>query len=215
MYDSDDVEEGSEDEDWTPKHENGDNGSATEEWNSKSSYDEGQPHKSDEEDIDGMDMDMDYQGALEYEAFIDTLHVFVTDEQKDNPLNLPDGPNESKVFSSEDKSPSWYEHIAGTACKCKSGYSGDRVTAQEMRSCKTLQCLVPKPADWKSEPDDLEVERTSRFFLTGISDHCPSREWDTVRVTPERHCLQRPEFDVRASTVCSVHKAHWSALNSL
>lgn len=36
------------------------------------------------------------------------------------------------------------EHIAGPGCINTYGYSGHRISIEEMRTCTTVQCLVPK-----------------------------------------------------------------------
>ena len=60
------------------------------------------------------------------------------------------------------------EHIAGPACGHKGGYSGHRISVEEMRGCTTLQCLVRKPDGWHPEDDDEGFEREGRHFLSGL-----------------------------------------------
>jgi hypothetical protein len=207
-YDVIDVEEVlgvSEGEDWMPKHGDGDDESVEEEWKSQFSDDEQQAEERDEDGIDGMDVDD--REAFEYAAFIDTLKPFVPDDQKDEFLDIRDTLDKLEDVHSKGRPPGYYEHIAGPECKYRSGYSGSQVTAQEMRGCKTLQCLASKAAYWKPEPDDLDVERTSRYFLSGISDYFPSRDMGVTHVSPERHHLQAPFADVHTWAVCFAHSA--------
>ena len=76
------------------------------------------------------------------------------------------------------------EHIAGPGCKNRSGYNGHEIDEVEMRNCQISQCLVRKPPGWTfvAEADDEEFERTGEFFLSGLSDHMPSRDYDCPRV---------------------------------
>lgn len=65
------------------------------------------------------------------------------------------------------------EHIAGPGCCSSHGYSGCRISLEEMRGCRAVQCLAPKPADWEPEPDDEDFELEADCFLTGIGDGSP------------------------------------------
>ena len=80
-----------------------------------------------------------------------------------------------------------FEHVAGPGCEHPHGYSGFEVTAEQMRGCTTLQCLVRKTPDWKSELDDQEFELSSDYFLSGLSDFMPSRDEGRPKFTPARH----------------------------
>ncbi|CEJ91441.1 hypothetical protein VHEMI07151 [[Torrubiella] hemipterigena] len=64
------------------------------------------------------------------------------------------------------------EHIAGGRCRVTQGYNGNNISAQEMRGTCTMQFLVPKTADWKSEDDDEDFEKDPSFpyHLSGLSD---------------------------------------------
>jgi hypothetical protein len=50
------------------------------------------------------------------------------------------------------------EHIAGPNCENTQGYNGNNISAEEMRTCTTIQCLAERqwqwPPEWKPEPDD-------------------------------------------------------------
>jgi hypothetical protein len=49
------------------------------------------------------------------------------------------------------------------------------------------QCLAPKTAKWKSEPDDEDFERSARYcFVTGISAESQS-DYTIEGLTPARH----------------------------
>lgn len=100
-----------------------------------------------------------------------------------------------------------WEHIAGPGCVNTNGYNGTRISQEEMQFANTLQCLVPKVdeifdhergptvTDWQSEWDDEPWERMSQWFLSGISDHMPSRDCDDPEVVPPRHGWERPNAE--------------------
>lgn len=89
------------------------------------------------------------------------------------------------------------EHIAGPGCSNRCGYSGHRISVQEMRGCQVSQCLVRKPKGWIFEPleDDEEFEKQGKFFLSGLSDHMPSRDSSSPRVKPARHGCEVPHAE--------------------
>ncbi|KAF2751065.1 hypothetical protein M011DRAFT_491695 [Sporormia fimetaria CBS 119925] len=82
-----------------------------------------------------------------------------------------------------------YEHIASLGCKDDNGYSGHEISVKEMRFCQTAQCLVWKPRNGTFEPlpDDEEFEKDGDFFLSGLTDHMPSRDYGNPEMTPPRH----------------------------
>ncbi|KAK2016459.1 hypothetical protein LZ32DRAFT_79544 [Colletotrichum eremochloae] len=88
------------------------------------------------------------------------------------------------------------EHVAGPNCNHEGGYQGRLISLEEMHGCCTVQCLVPKPSGWKPEDDDDEdVERDGEYFLTGLSDHMPSRDMEFPVVFPKRHGCGRAVAD--------------------
>jgi hypothetical protein len=85
------------------------------------------------------------------------------------------------------------EHIAGPNCEDTQGYNGNRISAEEMRTCTTVQCLVEKASqmrdwlpEWASEPQDEDFERESNYFLSGLGDRIGSWEDDGF-CYPRRH----------------------------
>ncbi|KAL2847874.1 hypothetical protein BJY01DRAFT_246639 [Aspergillus pseudoustus] len=58
--------------------------------------------------------------------------------------------------------------ISGPGCRYTNAYIGNRISCAEMQGCTTVQCLVPKPKAWEPAPDDQELERDSKYFLSGI-----------------------------------------------
>lgn len=64
-----------------------------------------------------------------------------------------------------------------------------------MEGCNTLQCLTRKSYTWEAELDDLDFELQSDYFLSGLSDHMPSRDSSDPIVMPARHGLRMPNAD--------------------
>ena len=60
------------------------------------------------------------------------------------------------------------EHIAGPGCVSENGYSGYRISLEEMKGCRAIQCLVSKDSSWTPEDDDEDFEIKGAHFLTGI-----------------------------------------------
>ena len=57
------------------------------------------------------------------------------------------------------------EHLAGPSCTCIRGYSGYRISVNEMKECRAVQVLLPKkPSRWKSEPADQDFELEGELF---------------------------------------------------
>jgi len=87
-----------------------------------------------------------------------------------------------------------WEHIAGPRCENVMGYSGHRITVEEMQGCGTLQCLVRKFERQESGVDDKDGdwEVDSDWYLSGLSDYMPSRDIDCPTVFPPRYGEDRP-----------------------
>ena len=85
------------------------------------------------------------------------------------------------------------EHIAGHNCKDPQGYNGHHMSAEEMRTCNTVQCLIEKARqmrdwlpEWALELEDEDFERESKYFLSGLGDRIGSWE-DEGFCSPRRH----------------------------
>lgn len=88
------------------------------------------------------------------------------------------------------------EHIAGPGCESTSAYNGHKISAEEMFGCSTLQCLARKSnARYEQGVHDEDFEVTGAFFLTGLSDHMPSRDIDSPTVYPARHGCSDPNAE--------------------
>lgn len=79
------------------------------------------------------------------------------------------------------------EHIAGPDCTSRVGYNGHRVSLEEMKGCRTFQCLLPKPSNWVPSNDDEEFEIEGDYFLSGLGIDMPSRDENYPLVFPVRH----------------------------
>lgn len=85
-----------------------------------------------------------------------------------------------------------YEHIAGPDCVHEDGYHGDRISVDEMLHSRTAQFLAAKEllstfsSRWEPEDDDLDFERASSCFLTGLSRGSPQSD-DNAWLSPIRH----------------------------
>ena len=78
------------------------------------------------------------------------------------------------------------EHAAGTGCRCRRGYSGQRISLEEMKGCRAVQCLLEKEEKWQPQPDDQDFELDSNYFLSGVGDGSPD-EGPLEELTPVRH----------------------------
>jgi hypothetical protein len=67
------------------------------------------------------------------------------------------------------------EHIAGPGCVLESGYSGHRISLEEIKGCREILALVKKEEGWQVEEDDQELERDEKgkYFLSGIGEGSP------------------------------------------
>jgi hypothetical protein len=67
-----------------------------------------------------------------------------------------------------------YEHIAGPDCVHEGGYSGHAISADEMKYCTTIQCIVPY-INQNREPfndpgPELDDEEASTIFRASVID---------------------------------------------
>jgi hypothetical protein len=113
------------------------------------------------------------------------------------PLYTMDKPSNKPCLGYHEKDSTHVEHIAGPDCYNLGGYSGHNIDADEMRGCQTLQCLVRKPDGYIFDPlpDDEDFENAGKFFLSGLSDHMPSRDYSNPRVVPARHGCEDPRAE--------------------
>ena len=82
------------------------------------------------------------------------------------------------------------EHIAGPGCISTAGYSGYRITLEEMKGSRVVQCLAKKKESWQPEHDDQDFELKSDYFLTGQGEGSPDSE--LLRdIKPIRHGVEQ------------------------
>ncbi|KAK5739442.1 hypothetical protein LTR17_005347 [Elasticomyces elasticus] len=82
------------------------------------------------------------------------------------------------------------EHIAGPNCELTLGYSGWRITAEEMRDILRCLCIAAKSEDWQPEVGDKDYEVDATYcFVAGVS-HSPD-EFSAEEMTPVRHGLEQ------------------------
>jgi hypothetical protein len=93
-----------------------------------------------------------------------------------------------------------FEHLAGPGCTFTRGYPGFNISAEEMRGCNTVQCLVLKMGDWESSRTDRDFEVTSDYFLSGLSGYLNSRDMFGSDHIPERHGVSELNPDTQFLT---------------
>lgn len=100
-----------------------------------------------------------------------------------------DGDNDEKAASDT------LEHLAGPACTSRVGYSGWRITVEEMQDRLQCQCLAAKSDDWQPESEDEEFEIKAKYcWLTGISKE-PASDFEVEGFQPVRHGLAESDID--------------------
>ncbi|KAL2061910.1 hypothetical protein VTL71DRAFT_7288 [Oculimacula yallundae] len=102
-------------------------------------------------------------------------------------MEICEGDSGCQYFERENENE--LEHVAGPGCYALRGYSGYRVSVEDMAGCRSPQCLLRKDENWEQEDDDQEFEKTSNYYLTGLSDMPPDEGWAT-ELKPVRHGLE-------------------------
>ena len=100
------------------------------------------------------------------------------------------------------------EHIAGPGCVSEQGYSGHRISLEEMKGCRKVQCLVKKvdpDACWMVEDGDEGFEIEGKYFLSGVGDGSPD-EGPLEDLEPVRHGVENV---LLSNTVCSRRGFFW------
>ena len=82
------------------------------------------------------------------------------------------------------------EHIAGIDCHSTRGYSGHRISVEEMKGCRAIQVLLGKQSDWKPEAGDEDFELEGNYFLSGLGDGSPA-DLELRHIRPARHGIER------------------------
>ena len=100
-----------------------------------------------------------------------------------------------------------YQHVAGPECTSVSGYSGHRISMEEMKGCRALQALVKKGQGWEPEDDDEDFEIEGELYLSGISERGPERAW-AENIRPARHGYDIMFIDNVCHLSCFVSRAN-------
>ena len=87
----------------------------------------------------------------------------------------------------------WAEHVAGPGCASYQGYSGHRISVEEMKGCRAIQFLVKKTSDWETEDDDQKFEIESDYFLTGTGNGLPDET--LLNLSPTRHGIDSISYE--------------------
>ncbi|EGX90037.1 hypothetical protein CCM_06457 [Cordyceps militaris CM01] len=95
----------------------------------------------------------------------------------------------------KERDPTWCsrEHIAGPNCVLRNAYSGQNITAEELRGCNTFQLLCPKPSDWQPEEgdDEFELDDQCSSYLSGLRDHLDTTTNAVTIFAPMRHTQEQ------------------------
>lgn len=162
-----------------------------------------------EEMSDDDDDDDDYNeddSEMEMDTNDKSYMKFLTALPSDNCNNI--GPL-TEEYMERDQTWRSREHISGPNCILKNAYSGQNITAEELRGCNTFQLLCPKPSEWEAEKgdEDFELDDECPSYLSGLRDHFDSKTNSSTVFVPRRH--QQEEFDVQnwASAASNRHLA--------
>ncbi|KAF5011909.1 hypothetical protein FDECE_2005 [Fusarium decemcellulare] len=85
------------------------------------------------------------------------------------------------------------EHIASPACRSLRGINGHVLSLAQMKNCRNVRFLVPKPPHWRTDVSERLLEESSLFYLSGESNGsnpCVGRYYQAWRsFYPPRHGL--------------------------
>ncbi|KAI6767627.1 hypothetical protein HG530_005636 [Fusarium avenaceum] len=85
------------------------------------------------------------------------------------------------------------EHIAAPSCQSLQGINGHALTVEQMKNCRNVRFLLPKPAGLTAEASDELLEKDSLLFISGESNGSTLAAGKTARVWrsfyPPRHGL--------------------------
>ncbi|EWG50059.1 hypothetical protein FVEG_09391 [Fusarium verticillioides 7600] len=88
------------------------------------------------------------------------------------------------------------EHIASPSCQSMQGINGHALSVAQMKNCRNIRYLVPKPSNWKADSSDqlLEGSRDNMFYVSGESNGSNMIESRNFRgihsIYPPRHGLK-------------------------
>ncbi|SPJ72255.1 uncharacterized protein FTOL_01983 [Fusarium torulosum] len=83
------------------------------------------------------------------------------------------------------------EHIAAPSCQSLQGINGHALTVEQMKNCRNVRFLLPKPTGLTAEASDELLEQDSLLFISGESNGSTLSGGRTARVWrsfhPPRH----------------------------
>ncbi|KAJ5819600.1 hypothetical protein N7474_005191 [Penicillium riverlandense] len=134
------------------------------------------------------DMNIDESGPAEVQEWLfkvtgpDPPEFDIEFQPLDSPLGVPLYFRTGRVCTVNsaafDKTLLRLEHVGGPGCRHYEAYVGKHISVEEMRGCHTVQGILWKKPGLKPRSDDLEFERESSYFLTGIAEKMPpSGSW--------------------------------------
>ncbi|KAJ5807810.1 hypothetical protein N7474_009079, partial [Penicillium riverlandense] len=166
-------------------------------------------YDSDHESIDLLLHEEEQKGsgiALDNEEqwYQDWLSTFISQtDLPGEPIRVSDGsPEQDVIIPIHDNMPGTYDpedllHVPGPTCGKANAYSGHGISLEEMRGCRTAQCLIHNTirGDWERDGLEQDWELSGEYFLSGLSDGMPSRDDGPRRVYPVRGGVARPEAE--------------------
>ncbi|KAM3075412.1 hypothetical protein ACMFMG_007150 [Clarireedia jacksonii] len=104
-------------------------------------------------------------------------------------------------------------HIAGPGCVFTGGYSGHRITAEEMKDMRLTRYIIPKPENTVDEEDAPDYEKCSDYFISDQSittqDHFEPGELPRIRYGVDYFFVQNSEVVADPEVAVPVHAACW------
>ncbi|EEU37842.1 uncharacterized protein NECHADRAFT_88314 [Fusarium vanettenii 77-13-4] len=62
------------------------------------------------------------------------------------------------------------EHIASATCRSLRGINGHVLSLAQMKNCRNVRLLIPKPSNWMTDVSEQLLEESSLFYLSGESN---------------------------------------------
>ncbi|CAG9942611.1 unnamed protein product [Clonostachys rosea f. rosea IK726] len=91
------------------------------------------------------------------------------------------------------------EHIAASSCQNVQGINGHALSLTQMKNCRNIRFLIPKPSNWTLEASDQLLEESSLFYLSGETNGSNASAGGMFRAWrpfyPVRHGLQELRMD--------------------
>ncbi|PQE32796.1 F-box-like domain-containing protein [Rutstroemia sp. NJR-2017a WRK4] len=105
------------------------------------------------------------------------------------------------------------EHIAGPGCVYTGGYSGYRITPEDMKNMRLTRYIIPKPKNTVDEEDAPDYEKCSDYFITDqtitTQDHFENGDLPRVRYGVDYFFAQNSDVVEGDEMGVPVHDACW------